>query len=231
MRALALLLVSSVAAAQPAPAPADPAGPAPTQDEATRRARLNKQVEDYDWEGRDPIIEGKTKIERKRAIYVGASLAYAANAKVKVKTPTMEGKADFPAVFGAEFQAGYRMHPNFSVGGVGQLFLNMKPDEEDSAREIDIFAQATGHYAVSPKWDLDGFLAPGYSVLLIPGSGDAKGLAFRWGGGALYRITDHIGFAAEVSQQLGFQKARRNNADVDMKTSSVSLFGGIRFSL
>ena len=218
----------------PAPAPqAEPAPPPPAPKPDDRKKQLNKQVENFDWEVRPEARQraAARKIVRNRGIYAAASLAYATSAKIEVTSPTMEGKVDFPAVFGAELQAGYRIHPNLSLGVAAQTFFNLKPEEEDSAREVEIFAQATGYFAVTPQWDLSGFVAPGYSMLLVPDAEDARGLAFRWGLGPLFHVNEHIGFTAVFSHQLGFQRTERENRDVKMETSFFSLVAGIRLSL
>lgn len=235
--AVALAAAIGTAAAQPAPPPAPPAStpppPAPPTPEAPppqpearqdRRLQLDKEVEDFDWQ-ENQVRRVNAPVERARGFFIGASLAYATMAKLEVTTDRMSGTVEFPTVFGAEVQAGYRLHRSLSVALASQMFFNLQPHEEDPARELSVFAQATGHLVLAPQWDLGAFVAPGYSVLLVPGSDDARGLAFRWGGGPMFHLTPHVSFAAELGHQLGFQK----NGGVDMQTSFFSLFAGVRF--
>jgi hypothetical protein len=211
-----------------APAPALPvAAPAAgtsTPASPDMRGRLNRQVDAFDWASKP----GPRGIERARGVFVGASLAYAAKAQVEVGTERMTGTVEFPAAFAGELQAGYRFHRFLSVALAPQMFFHLKPNQQDAARELDVFVQTTGHLVLAPRWDVEVFAAPGYSVLMVPGAEDARGLAFRWGGGPMFHLTERIGFTVEFSHQLGFQTTERTGADVDMATSFVSLFTGIR---
>jgi hypothetical protein len=198
-----------------------------TTNHETAQTRLTRQVEEVDY----PAYRRERKIERARGLFVGASFAYAARAKVEVRTESMNGSVDFPAVFAAEAQVGYRFFPFLSVALAPQMLFNLKPDHEDSADELGVFVQTTGHLALKPQWDLDLFVAPGYSVLIVPGADNAKGLAFRWGGGPMFHLTEHVSFAAEFSHQLGFQRTERDGSDVDMETTFFSMVAGVRLRL
>jgi hypothetical protein len=215
---LLIALSTAVAHADPAPAPA-PADP-------DEQRRLNNQVETYDWKTR-PKPRDPTR-ERPRGLFVGANLAYAARGKLAVGTERMTGTADFPAAYSAELQAGYRLFRFVSVALAPQMVFNLRPQGQPAARELDVFVQTTGHLVLSPRWDFNAFLAPGYSVLYIPAADDASGLAVRWGAGPMYHLSEHISVAVELSQQIGFQDTVRNSDTVDMATSFVSLLAGIR---
>ncbi len=221
-------------AAQPTTTPvaADPAATSARSDAVnyeTAKTRLIEQVEDVDY--RSQPGSGGRSIERARGLFVGANLAYATRATIEVQRDNMNGRVDFPTVFAAEVQAGYRIFPYLSVALAPQMLFNLKPSEEDTAHELGLFVQTTGHLAVKRQWDFNVLVAPGYSVVIIPGADNAKGLAFRWGGGPMFHLTNHISFAAEFSHQIGFQKAERESADVDMRTSFVSLLAGVRLRL
>jgi hypothetical protein len=211
------------------PANTPPANTPPAnQPPVNLRNRLDKQVESFDWKPTAGARDSVQTVERTRGLFLGANVSYAAMGKLEIATPTMTGRSDFAAAYAVELQAGYRILPYFSVALAPQMFFNLHPGEEATAREVELFVEATGHIVLQPRWDLDVFLAPGYSVLLVPDADDATGLAFRWGGGPMFYIGKHLSFGAELSQQLGFQRTERAAGDVDMKTSFVTLLAGIR---
>jgi hypothetical protein len=206
-----------------------------TDGEVDLRTQLDKNVENFDWEstGSPPgggyfHRGGEQRIERASGLFVGANFAYATKATVEVGTPSMNGTVDLPAAFAAELQAGYRFFPFLSVALAPQMVFNLRPNQEDPAHELEVFVQTTGHIVLKSRWDFDLFAAPGYSVLIIPGADDARGLAFRWGGGPVFHLTEHVSLAGEFSHQIGFQGTERNSSDVDMETSFFSLLAGIR---
>jgi hypothetical protein len=190
--------------------------------------RLNRQVEGVDYRAHSSqgVYGVQPAIERRRGLFVGANFAYAPKAKVEVSAGNLDGRVEFPAVFAAEVQAGYRLFPFLSVALAPQMQFNLKPNNQDAAEELGIFVPATGHFAFRTRWDFNLFVAPGYTVLFTPDADDAKGFAFRYGGGPMFHVTDHVSFAAELSHQLGFQKTP---GDMDMKTSFFSVLAGIRF--
>jgi hypothetical protein len=212
----------------PTPPPATPTPPPAGNEPEDQRLKLNKQVGDFDWQQRKATA---TTAVRAKGLFVGASFAFAASARLEIDTTVMDGTASFPAAYSAELQAGYRVSPNLSVALVPQMFFNLRPDDEDAARGFGVFTQATGHLVVHPRWDLDVFAAPGFSVLILPGADNASGLAFRWGGGAAFHLSQQVSVALELSHQIGLQKTERAGSDVGMQTSFVSLLSGIRFSL
>lgn len=195
----------------------------------TSRMRLDREVREIDAPTRSSEVV--QTIERAPGVFVGANFAYATRAKVEISTADMNGTVAFPTVFAAELQAGYRIFPFLSVALASQMLFNLKPEHEDSAHELGVFANATGHYAVNPRWDLDLFVAPGLSVLLIPGADDAIGPAIRIGGGPMFHVTKQISFTAELTHQVSLQQTERDGGDVDMKTSSSSVLAGLRLRL
>lgn len=195
----------------------------------TAKTRLIEQVEDVDYRSRPGGRGGA--IGRPRGLFVGANLAYATRATIEVRRDNMNGRVDFPAVFAAEVQAGYRIFPFLSVALAPQMLFNLKPNEVDTAHEVGLFVETTGHLALRRQWDFNVLVAPGYSVVIIPGADNAKGMAFRWGGGPMFHLSNHISFAAEFSHQVGFQDAERESGDVDMQTSFFSLLAGVRLRL
>lgn len=161
---------------------------------------------------------------RARKLFVGASLAYAPVARVDVTNAEMTGRSEFSAAFAGELQAGYRIRPALGVGLVSQLFFNLRPDGQDAASELELFVQVTAYHDVAPRWELDLFGAPGYSVLLVPGGRNPNGLVLRYGGGLHYRVRETVSVGGELAHQLGFQRT----GDADVETSFVSVLLGVR---
>lgn len=223
------ILVALAPALALAEEPTPPPAPVPADNKEDLRRRLNNQVEDFDWKERPTVRRGAgPKHARETGMYVGANVAYATMAKVEVAAGSMEGTVDFPGAFAAELQAGYRFLPNLSVALAPQMFFHLAPRKVDAANELGLFAQVTGHVVVAAKWDLNVFAAPGYSVLLVPDAANAHGLAFRWGGGPMFHVSERFSIGGELAHQIGFQKTERNGSDVDMKTSFFSMLVGVR---
>lgn len=230
--------------AEPAP-PVAPPVTTNVRQSGDLKGQLNKNVDAFDWEStaaspptnsgaaadRGPSRGVGRKIERASGFFVGANLAYATSAKIAVANDNMNGTVEFPTVFAAELQAGYRFFPFLSVALVPQMLFNLRPNQEDPAKELEVFVQTTGHLVLKRQWDLGLFVAPGYSVLILPNADNAHGLAVRWGGGPMFHLTKQISFAAEFSHQIGFQGAKRESGNVDMETSFFTLLAGIRFRL
>ena len=194
----------------------------------TAETRLNSQVEGVDYRAHNSGEAGERKIGRGRGLFFGANLAYAPRGRIDVQTGNLDGMVELPAAFAAELQGGYRIRPFLSVALASQMLFNVKPNHEDSANELGVFVQAIGHLALRSRWDLNVFVAPGFSVLFVPDASDAKGLAFRYGGGPMFHVSEHISVGVEFSHQLGFQKADRGGGDADMRTSFLSLVAGVR---
>jgi hypothetical protein len=224
-------LSAKTASLTPAPAPAPPvkSTTSTTANHETTRLRLIKEVEDVDYPSR--VRRPAQLIDRARGVFIGVNGSYATRATLEIRTDTMTGRSDLPTVFAADVQAGYRLFPYVSVALASQMVFNLKPTGADSARELSVFAQATGHYELKMQWDFNFVVAPGYTVVLIPDADDASGFAFRWGGGPMFHLNNHVSFAAELSHQLGFQKTSRTSGDVDMQTTFVSLHAGVRVRL
>ena len=196
----------------------------------TSALRLNRQVEGMDdatYRDHRPAIALRSeqpKFVRKLGFFIGANFAYAPVAKVDISNERMNGRVEFPAVFAGEIQAGYRVLPWLSVALVPQMLFNLQPDGENAASELELFAQATGHYSLTSRWDINVSAAPGYGVLLVPGGDNASGLVVRWGGGPMYHASKHLSLAAEVSSQTGFQRT----GHAGMATSFFTVLVGVR---
>jgi hypothetical protein len=214
---------SAAPPAEPAPEPSPPA-----DSSRDLKDRLNREVERSDPEpGAGSRSASRQTTERPTGLFFGASVAYAASAKVAVSSANMNGTVSFPAVYSAELQAGYRLLPYLSVALASEMMFNLRPNQLSPANELCVFAQATAHVAATDQWDLDLFAAPGYGELFLPGAPDARGLMFRWGGGPVYRSSEHLNIVGVLSHQLGFERVH-GGSDAAMKTTFVSVIIGIR---
>jgi hypothetical protein len=168
--------------------------------------------------------------ERARALglFAAGRFAYATTARLDVGSGTMTGELDFHAVMGGEVQIGYRFLPWLSAALVPHAMFNLKPANEPGARELAGLVQATGHFAVAERWDIDAFLGAGYGVLNIPGADDARGVAYRWGAGPVFHVNGHLSVTTELTQDGAHQHAERSGHSVPMNTSFVELAVGLR---
>ena len=152
---------------------------------------------------------------------------------------------DLSTAFGIVGTVDYAVHPNIDIGLAPRLVLNIIPDEadddDDSATELDLAARVTGHALVAPKLDVFGYVAPGYSIVMLPEGDDddafddPSGLILGLGAGVKYAVSPTLSVVGELGYQLGFQGTSIEFAgesfDADFKTNLVHFGVGIQAAL
>jgi hypothetical protein len=142
--------------------------------------------------------------------------------------------ADIAYGIGATFD--YDITPNFSIGAAPRFIFNVngKDSNDDAGKQLDLRVRATAHFPVAPQIQIYGFVAPGYSIVMLPsgaGIDDPKGFAIGFGGGLTYDVAPKVFLSGEVGYQLGFQSTKVLDQDLDAKTRylSIGLGAGARF--
>jgi hypothetical protein len=133
--------------------------------------------------------------------------------------PTGTYKLDVPGVgsdhsatevaYGFAGQIDYWVTDTLSVGLAPRYILNVSRSDSNSSSDPELDLRLRGQYnhQVNPMFQLFGFVAPGYSIIILPGDADnPKGLAIGFGAGGRYLINDKLFAQGELGYQLGFQK-------------------------
>jgi hypothetical protein len=143
-----------------------------------------------------------------------------------------EISTDMALAYGVGAQVDYWVTDQISVGLAPRYILNVIADEADddadAAAELDIAVRAAYNHAVNPQLTAYGFLAPGYSIIMLPEQegveiDDPAGLIIGFGAGARYGINDKLFAQGELGYQLGMQKIE----DSDFTASFLHIGVGI----
>ncbi len=129
----------------------------------------------------------------------------------------------------------YSVHPNFFIGVSPQYIFNVKgkDDTGSAGKEFDILLRLGGNAPVADRLQLYGYLAPGYSVIILPsgtGLDNPKGFVLGVHAGGMLDVTPALFVNAELGYQVGFQSISQNGRTADLKSNffQIGLGGGIR---
>ncbi len=106
----------------------------------------------------------------------------------------------------------FQVARNISLGFSPRYFWRIKGEPyRDSGSQLDLSARIKAFFPASPRAELFGFLAPGYSMIFIPEdtsifSGlDPSGLILGIGGGANIMVSQKAFITLELGYTWGFQ--------------------------
>ncbi|HEY2903086.1 MAG TPA: hypothetical protein VGL59_21065, partial [Polyangia bacterium] len=110
---------------------------------------------------------------------------------------------DTAFAFGFAPYIDYNLLPNFFLGFQPVYSVHVKPDlaNADAGEQLDLLIRAGGQFELVPRLWLYGYLAPGYSVIMVPHADNPSGLVFGFHVGAAYDVTRTI----YANFQLGYQ--------------------------
>jgi outer membrane protein with beta-barrel domain len=134
------------------------------------------------------------------------------------------------AAYGLAGQIDYWVTDALSVGFAPRYILsvNTSASKGDSATELDLRVRVQYNHQVNPMFQLFGFVAPGYSIIIPPDdSQSSKGLAIGFGGGGRYLINDKLFAQGELGYQLGFQKITEGSTRATVATNYLHIGVGI----
>jgi hypothetical protein len=137
--------------------------------------------------------------------------------------------------YGVGLTFDYAITRNISIGVAPRMIFNVidKDANGDAASQLDLRARVKGHFPIADKIEAYGFVAPGYSIVMLPDSelDNPAGLVLAFGAGATYDLTPRMFVSGEVGYQLGFQRTEVLGETVDLGTSylHVGLGAGARF--
>ena len=152
--------------------------------------------------------------------------------------PPIDGDYDAAFAFGIGVNFDYDLTPNISIGLAPRVIFNViadaASDDADSDKEIDLRARVRAHFPIADKLEAFGFLAPGYSIIVLPSDFDIDnpaGLVVAFGAGLSYDVSDKLYLTGEIGYQLGFQSVDVGGQSIDNTTDYLHFgFGaGTRF--
>jgi hypothetical protein len=121
----------------------------------------------------------------------------------------------------------FAVHPNFSIGFAPRIIFGVQGEGgTETAKEFDLRARAELHGAIAPNAQVFGFVAPGYSFLVMPSdfpADDPSGLVVAFGAGASVDVTPQVFLTGEIGYQVGFQSTSFQGTDVDVTTDFLHL--------
>jgi hypothetical protein len=88
-----------------------------------------------------------------------------------------------------------------------------------------------GNAKVADTIMLYGYAAPGYGIVMPSVGENAKGFVVGFAGGAMLALTPGMYLNGEVGYQVGYQKVKVLNADVDAKTNFMHIGVGLGFRI
>jgi hypothetical protein len=133
----------------------------------------------------------------------------------------------------------YAITPMISIGFAPRYIANVitdnAQDDADAAAELDLRLRVKAQFPVAPALNAYGFLAPGYSIIMLPddfeGVDDPAGLVVGFGGGVTYDVAPSFFVNGELGYQIGFQSTSFAGNDVDFTSDylHIGLGAGTRF--
>lgn len=133
-----------------------------------------------------------------------------------VQTPigTVSGSQDTAFAFGFAPYLDYLLHPNLFVGFSPVYSVHVKGDNSngDSSQQLDLLIRAGAQLPLAAGLQVFGYLAPGYSVIMIPNADNPSGFVLGLHAGATYNVNDKVYALFQLGYQFGYQST--SNADV-----------------
>jgi hypothetical protein len=139
---------------------------------------------------------------------------------------------DAAFAYGVSLSASYEVLRGLWVGLAPQFTLNVKDKKSpDVAKELDILARVAYAYRPVDTITVYAEVLPGYSLILPPGGGVAKGFVVAFGAGTAMDFTDRYFANIGLGYQIGYQNRMEESTKLQTRTSyvRVTLGGGVRF--
>jgi hypothetical protein len=194
---------------------------------------------------------GSTAAAQETAVSADTSLGESSSARVGVVLSPMpsgtlkwsggafpiNGSTDTKFAFGVMPTLDFSLNQFLFVGVAPQYIFNVNADDRDgdAASELDLRARIGGIAKVADTVRVFGYVAPGYSIVMLPDDfgnvDDPKGFVLGFAGGAAFDLAPSTYLSAEVGYQVGYQTTEVLNADADFKTNYLHLGGGLGFRL
>ncbi len=147
-----------------------------------------------------------------------------------------ENSTDLGFAFAIAPAFDYSINQFLFVGLAPQFILNVKPKDEmpnvknDAWKQLDLRVRVGGNAKIADTAMLYGYLAPGYSMLMLPDSAktagvdDPAGFILGFAAGAMYDLTPDVFLNGELGYQVGYQKVSGTFMGVKVEGDSKTNF-------
>ena len=169
---------------------------------------------------------------------IGIVLSPMPTGTLKLEAGGFSGDTDAKFAFGIMPTFDFSLNQFLFVGVAPQYIFNVMPDDGDGSAgtELDLRARVGGIAKVADAVRVFGYLAPGYSIVMLPDDGfvpvdDPKGFVLGFAAGAAFDLAPSTYLTGEVGYQVGYQTTELANNDVDIKTNYLHLGVGLGFRL
>jgi hypothetical protein len=186
----------------------------------------------------ETAVSADTSLGEPSKARIGVVLSPMPSGTLKVEAAGFAGDTDAKFAFGVMPTFDFSLNQFLFVGVAPQYIFNVNGDDfdGDAASELDLRARIGGIAKVADTVRVFGYLAPGYSILMLPDDGfgnvdDPKGFVLGFAGGAAFDLAPSTYLSAEVGYQVGYQSTEVLNNDVDFKTNYLHLGVGLGFRL
>lgn len=168
---------------------------------------------------------------------LGVVLSPMPTGTLKAKVGPLEGEDDAAFAFGVMPTFDFGINQFLFVGLAPQFIFNVngKDSDGDAGQELDLRARVGGIAKVADTIRLFGYVAPGYSIVMVPDKPDGQdnpaGFVLGFAAGAAFDLTPAMFLSGEVGYQVGYQgttvSAPGGDVDVELKTNYLHLGIGL----
>lgn len=138
---------------------------------------------------------------------------------VSVQTPigSFSGSRDTAFAFGLAPYLDYVVHRNVFLGFSPVYSFHIKADGSngDSGEELDLLIRAGVQFPVIPRLEVFGYLAPGYSIIMVPNADNPSGFVLGFHGGATYNLNSSVFALFQLGYQFGYQSVDSGDAKTE----------------
>jgi hypothetical protein len=180
-----------------------------------------------------PTVTTNPSVGTTSRMRLGITLAPMPVGTFKVEALGVSQSADTKFAFGIVPTFDYNINEYFFAGLAPQIILNVIPKDAmgSAGKELDLRARVGGNAKIADTIRLFGYLAPGYSIIMIPdkmsGESNPAGFVLGFAGGAIFDLTSQLFANAEVGYQVGFQSISYMGVSADTKTNYLHIGLGI----
>lgn len=178
------------------------------------------------------LTAAPTAAPKQRRFQLGLAFMPMARGKFTSSPSGTPKTVDAAFAYGISLAASYEVLSGLLVGLAPQLTLNVKDKKDPAvAKELDILARVAYAYRPADTITVYAEVLPGYSLILPPSGGVAKGFVLAFGAGTAMDFTDRYFANIGLGYQIGYQNRMEESTQLQTRTSyiRVTIGGGVRF--
>jgi hypothetical protein len=180
-----------------------------------------------------PAVAADTSLGEPSKMRLGVVLSPMPTGTLKGSIGGFSGESDTKFAFGIVPTFDYSLNQFLFIGLAPQFIFNVKPEDgdADASQELDLRARIGGIAKVADTIRLFGYVAPGYSIVMLPDEADSidnpAGFVLGFAAGAAFDVAPSTYLTGEVGYQVGYQSTEALNTNIDYKTNYLHLGVGL----